>query len=108
MKNLSKVGIIILILTSCQSVFTSCKKENDFESQGIVFALDGRKCANPCCGGYFIKIKNDTFRFDPLKVPLNWDVTTEKMPFNVKLNWEKTPLECAKELISVSKIEKIN
>jgi hypothetical protein len=106
MKNIIKTLSILFLLVSCQSMLTSCKRESAFQSEGEVFGYDYRKCATPCCSGFYIKIANDTFRFQTIPPSSDWDIYKEKFPFKVKLNWEKAPVNCTKELISVSKIEK--
>ncbi len=107
MKNIIKILALATTILSCQSLLTSCKKESIFQSEGEVFGYDYRKCASPCCSGFYIKIATDTFRFQSIPTSSNWDIYQEKFPFKVKLNWEKAPVDCAKDLISVSKIEKI-
>ena len=107
MKNIIKILSFSFLLISYQGILTSCKKESIFQSEGEVFGYDYRKCASPCCSGFYIKTANDTFRFQSIPTSSNWDIYQEKFPFKVKLNWEKAPVDCAKDLISVSKIEKI-
>ena len=107
MKNIIKILSFSFLLVSCHNILTSCKKENIFQSEGEVFGYDYRKCATPCCSGFYIKIAKDTFRFQSIPTSSNWDIYKEKFPFKVKLNWERAPVDCAKDLISVSKMEKV-
>lgn len=63
-------------------------KENSFQSGGKILGGDISSCV--ChCGGYFIVIDEQTYRFEPRQLPENdLDLSTDNMPLFVKLDWE--------------------
>lgn len=74
--------------------------------QGTITGGDYRKCM--CCGGWFIKIKNDRYRFYQLPEKSGIDLKEEKFPLEVQLNWEKDTAACLGDEIIILEIEKRN
>src|SRR5687767_10035115 len=82
-----KKFILVLLATA---IF-ACDKDNrkcgndDSESEATITSVDGRKCL--ChCGGYFIKINEETFRFmEEALPPNNLNLSPEKLPMRVEL-----------------------
>lgn len=95
---------LLILLLFC----TSCKKdlsaESGFMSVGTIIGGDLRMCM--CCGGWFIKIDNDTLRFGNLPQDSNIDLQIESFPLEVRLNWEKSSFQCLGDEIIILKIEK--
>jgi len=75
-----------------------------FEDTGTLTGYDPRMCA--CCGGIFIEIKGNTYRF--FELPKNSNVAlggSIKFPVPVRLTWEDRKVNCAgDELINVTQI----
>ena len=73
-------------------------------SYGQITNADYRLCM--CCGGWFINIGNETYRF--LSLPENSDLnlTEETLPMNVELDWTKDENACLGDEIIISSIKK--
>ena len=69
-------------------------------NQAKILEPDYRMCV--CCGGWFIKIDNDTLRFYELPSDCNIDLNTETLPIEVELNWEKDKNDCLDGEIYIS------
>jgi hypothetical protein len=97
-----KRGIVILMLIGFLS---SCSNDDSqlIQSTGLISGLDLKLCI--CgCGGYFIEIGNDTYRFNEEFLPENdLDLSIENLPLEVELTWELA--DCG--LITISAIEGI-
>ncbi|MFP2995284.1 hypothetical protein ABN763_05215 [Spongiivirga sp. MCCC 1A20706] len=70
--------------------FISCSNDDDrttFESEGLITGADLTLCI--CfCGGYFIEIEDQTYRFEVDQLPANdLDLSIENLPLKVDLNW---------------------
>lgn len=82
--------IILALLVGFQ---ISCSDDDDngnttFESEGKITGADLRECVCQC-GGYFIEIGEETYRFEPDELPdNNLDLSADNMPVEVELNWE--------------------
>jgi len=78
--------------------------EDDFMDNGTITAFDTRECS--CCGGFFIDIENDTYRF--YTIPGNSDLNLENpvFPINVQLDWTNDANACLGDEIVVLKIKK--
>jgi len=85
--------------------FTSCTKDDTnptINSTAFITAIDLRECASPCCGGYFIEIGSETYRFYEATLPENnLNLAEENLPLEVRLDWELA--DCG--LITVFNIE---
>lgn len=73
-------------------------------NQAKILEPDYRMCV--CCGGWFIKIDNDTLRFYELPSDCNIDLNTETLPIEVELNWEKDKNDCLGDEIIIDAIRK--
>ena len=81
MKNI----ILVFLVTTA---FIGCEKEalveTDFESTGIIMGTDKGLC--PCCGGWILKIDEDStaYRFEIL--PQDADIELSETPTSVRFN----------------------
>lgn len=74
----------LLILALC----TACKSDDDAQtnSTGVITHIDLRECA--CCGGYWITISNDQYRFLLESLPPNdLDLANRELPVTVDISW---------------------
>lgn len=92
---------LLLFLVSCKKDYTT---EPEYRSEGIIIGVDARKCM--CCGGWYIKIKNDTLRFGNLPPQSNVNLQNESFPLNVRLVWKIDPNACLGDEIIILNIEK--
>lgn len=98
MKKIIIAGVfIILIILSCSTV------ENDGMDNGTITGVDIRECI--CCGGYFIDIRDSTYRFFDLPAGSNLNLTNAKFPIYVKLDWVKADSTCLGDEIEVLNIK---
>lgn len=86
----------------------SCKEKTVFpQSEGIVFSRDAALCG--CCGGFFIKINNDTMRC--YKLPESSGISeNEPLPFRIKLDFGRDTVGCGKimrNLITITRAERL-
>jgi hypothetical protein len=106
MKASSLITILALLIFSFAP---ECKKkcgEEKFQSTGQIGDADLRKCS--CCGGYFITINGEQYRFFTLPAGSGINLETDPRPVNVHLNWHKeTEGPCASELIVIDAIRKM-
>lgn len=85
-----------------------CSERDDLEN-ATMLSIDNRKCS--CCGGYFIKIKEDTFRFYYVNAVSFVGLSTKDndYPIDVRINWEiDSNLICLGDEISVTDLCKID
>lgn len=82
-----------------------CREEKVWMDQGTITGADYRKCM--CCGGWFIEIKNEPYRFYKLPEKSGIDLQEEKFPLEVQLNWEKDTSACLGDEIIILEIEKL-
>ncbi|MEO1254073.1 MAG: hypothetical protein AAFY41_04175 [Bacteroidota bacterium] len=88
------------------TVLSSCsedEQEKDFQDLGSIVGEDVRLCA--CCGGWFIEINSETYRF--LELPSNSEVSleTSEYPIQVKLDWASDSNGCLEDEIVIERIE---
>lgn len=80
------------------------------ESSGTITGVDYRKCASPCCGGYFIEIDGVDGTYRALSFPegSDLDLSNENFPIRVRLEWSKdvSGLTCSESVIVVKTIER--
>lgn len=104
-----KRTIILLILIGF-FVVSSCKDEtistgnNQYKSTGLITHADFRECM--CCGGWFIKIDTNTYRFYNLPDSSNMNLDKETLPLQVELDWKFPVSPCMDDLITVIRIRK--
>jgi len=92
--------VLILMITS-----SGCEKEEVWMDHGTITGPDFRKCM--CCGGWFINIKKEQYRFYKLPKGSDLDLTTESFPIEVQLNWEKDTTACMGDEIIIKEIKKL-
>jgi hypothetical protein len=73
-------------------------------SEGQIQGPDFSMCA--CCGGWFISIDNDRYRFYELSEESDLDLENETFPITVRLNWRKREHQCLGDEIIVEAIER--
>ena len=80
-----------------------CNKEDEMD-KGIITGLDPRDCM--CCGGWFVVINDNTWRFDQIPEECTIDFSTAVYPMDVKLEWIKKIPHCLGDEIVVTKLVK--
>jgi hypothetical protein len=83
----------------------ACHEDASDDDSGIITNADFRYCA--CCGGYFIKIKAETYRFESAEIPtghnqINFNNADLKFPINVKVKWKPKATRCLGDEIIVT------
>jgi hypothetical protein len=102
---------MLIAAFSLLALFTApaCKKhcgDQHFQSKAQIGEADLRKCS--CCGGYFITIDGEQYRFLALPVNSGINLETEPRPVNVELNWHREATgNCSNELIVIEDIRKL-
>jgi uncharacterized protein (UPF0303 family) len=86
----------------------SCKEKSvSPQSEGTVFSRDFALCG--CCGGFFIKINNDTMRC--YKLPESSGIPeNEPLPFRIKIDFQRDTAGCGKimrNLITITHAERL-
>ena len=87
--------------------FISCSDENKqmgLTDVGTITGIDYRKCM--CCGGWFIEINSETYRFNELPKNSNLNLNIEVFPIEVNLDWVVDENACIGDEIIVNRIEK--
>lgn len=95
---------ILIITILSVAVMGSCQKEEPFMDVGIITGPDLRLCA--CCGGWFIEIGDNTYRFSDIPCSCSLDLVNEEFPVIVNIDWEKDPNACLGDEIIVHRIKK--
>ncbi|MCB0711451.1 MAG: hypothetical protein KDD67_03885 [Ignavibacteriae bacterium] len=79
-------------------------------SNGTITGPDYRRCVSPCCGGWFIEIEGETWRFLELPEGSGINLNVENLPMEVTLNWRVSDLQkehaCGSQVITVDAIKK--
>ena len=96
--------ISVFICCILLTVLFGCKKEVDTMNSGQITGPDMSLC--PCCGGWFIVIDNNTYRFLELPENSNFDIEDETFPINVNLDWQNDANACLGDEIIISAINK--
>jgi hypothetical protein len=85
MKNLILIVIGIAFITSC--------KKQEYASMGEITAFDSRKCASPCCGGWFFTSGGKELKVLQFPSNVDFDLTRETLPIRVEFDLETaTPI----------------
>ena len=89
-------------------VFCSCTDEDqarDFKDIGTITGQDFRKCM--CCGGWFIEINAEVYRFNELpdNSVVDLDSISEEFPIQVTLDWIKDQDACLGDEIIIERIK---
>jgi hypothetical protein len=70
--------------------------------------MDTRRCPSPVCGGYFIQIDSNQYRFDKDALPGNFTFDDERLPLKVELDWQlDTGIYKGYDWIIISKIRSV-
>lgn len=93
----------ILYLSFLLLILTGCSKDRGYKDSGTIIGPDYRKCM--CCGGWFIKIDQDTLRFDRLPRWCAVELTDVMYPVEVYLDWQQKDPKCLGDEIVVTRIE---
>ena len=101
----------LLVLFGLVGLFFSCNdnsEENQYKSKGTISGQDLLQCI--CyCGGYFISINNNTYRFNEDSViEESIHLSELNLPVDVYLDWESIEPDstcAATDLIKVLKIK---
>ncbi|MBM3434835.1 MAG: hypothetical protein FJY07_01300 [Bacteroidetes bacterium] len=99
MKKLLIAGFLAALILCC------CKKERNPLSTGTITGPDLRECV--CCGGWYIQIGNNEYRFYDVSDGSNIDIQYESFPLKVELQWEKDPQACIGDEIIILFMKKI-
>lgn len=105
MKRLFRIAAILIAFSGCvqeQDCRDSDPPVVDKMDPGIITGLDPRDCM--CCGGWFIRIKDTTYRFDQVPADCKIDFSTVTYPLNVRLEWKKKDTTCLGDEIWVLKL----
>lgn len=87
-------------------LLNSCKENDDDYSVGIITGSDFRFCA--CCGGFFIEIEDETYRFFNDELPEgspNFYLMDVTFPLKVHVQWKLKENSCMGDEILVTNIE---
>ena len=83
-----------------------CPEPEPCQSQGRITGPDLRLCA--CCGGYFIEIEGQTYRFGDLPPGSDVDLSRmENFPIDVCVDWEPVDNPCMGDEIEIITIEEL-
>ena len=94
---------VIMILSMFLLALMACKKEKHFMNEGKITGYDMRMCM--CCGGYYIDINSNTYRFYDLPENSGIDLTNATLPIYVELDWKKVEPGCLGDEIIVEGLE---
>jgi hypothetical protein len=92
---------VIIIISACADEVNS-----DFKDIGTITGEDFRRCM--CCGGWFININSETYRFNELPENSDIDLSSEEFPIQVHLDWISVENACLGDEIIIERIEKIS
>jgi hypothetical protein len=81
-----RVVFLLLIVISCT------KTSNVTTSVGTITSNDPLMCG--CCGGWFVEIDGEEYRIVSAPVVSGIDLSSEKLPVTVKLDWMRTSSGC--------------
>jgi hypothetical protein len=93
--------IVFFVVCSC----SEDEKTDPTKSDALILGPDYRYCM--CCGGYFIQIKGDTYRFFENELPaasLNLNAADLDFPIPVYVHWEPKEDACLGDEIVIKKI----
>ncbi len=94
----------LVFLFSFSLLIDSCRKEAVWVDQGEILGGDDRYCI--CCGGYFIDINGETFRFYEFPEGSDFEIAPDAtFPISVNINWHATENPCLGDEIIIDEIE---
>lgn len=90
---------------------TSCKDpvpepNPDPRDRGTITGEDFRRCA--CCGGWFIEINEEVYRFIAIPFSSNVDLFNEAFPIEVFIEWSLQEDACLGDEIDVISMDLAN
>ena len=83
---------VILEVKDSKGLTTSIKKVVSITDEGTITGMDPRMCV--CCGGWWIRLQNDTLRFDQLPAGSENILENVKFPVPVRVKWAKKFPRC--------------
>ncbi|MCB0806012.1 MAG: hypothetical protein KDC05_09460 [Bacteroidales bacterium] len=92
--------LAFLVLATAKACDT---KTADGMDSAVITKIDNRDCA--CCGGWVIEIGAETYRFYDVPEKSDVEVSTEKLPMEVKLRWKKSENACMGDEIEIIEIK---
>jgi len=95
--------LVIFILVI--GLITCSKSDEAYQSKGVITGQDITMCA--CCGGWFITIDGENYRFDSFPADSGIILEKETMPLPVELDWQIKPGGCPANRIIIQRIKKI-
>jgi hypothetical protein len=84
MKVLNAMLIGFTFITACQ------KPEKEFTSKGEITGIDMRKCAAPCCGGWFFTAGSSKSKVQKFPDNIDFDPMRDSLPLRVEFDLEST------------------
>ncbi len=91
---------ILMLCISCSMV------DDSYKSSGKITGFDIRECS--CCGGYYIEIERNTYRFYNLPQNSNLKLDNPVFPIYVNLDWHPDPNACLGDEIIVTRITELS
>ena len=95
---------LLCLLSFLTLALLSCDDEVNFNDVGVITGQDFRLCA--CCGGWFIEIGDEIFRFNRLPNNSDIELSEDNFPLVVFLNWRNDPEACIGDEILIEKINR--
>ncbi|MBC8343337.1 MAG: hypothetical protein ISR55_05800 [Bacteroidetes bacterium] len=83
-------------------IAVSCSKDKPVVFDGVISGPDMRKSV--CCGGWFIEVEGETFRFLAVPDDCNIDLNQESFPLQVGVNWIKEAESCPGDEINLTRL----
>jgi len=83
---------VMLEVKDSKALTATLKKPVSITDEGIITGMDPRMC--PCCGGWWIRLQNDTLRFDQLPAGSVNILDNVKFPLSVRVKWAKKTPRC--------------
>ena len=107
MESINTPNICKSLIITALILISSCVEEvnSDFKDIGTITGEDFRRCM--CCGGWFIDINSETYRFDELPENSNLDLNIEEFPLQVYVDWIANENACLGDEIIIEQIEKV-
>ena len=103
-------GKSLLTLTVLTLTILSCKKDQEYNSNGEIIGYDAKMC--PCCGGAEITIDgiqnpNGSGYFLVGELPSNFTIgNNPKFPITIKLDWKVDTARCFGNYVDITRIAK--
>ena len=99
-KNILSLLILLVFTLSIES----CRDETIWMNDAEITGYDYRECA--CCGGYFIDIADETYRFYEIPEGSSLEINTETIfPISVQVNWHEMENACMGDEIILDDVE---